>query len=87
MRQAAASAYDPLVPVHAQLQGPRATRGVRCGSSTSAPVGAKPEPEMRGCEGYKPNLAAWADGGLQSSSTELKGPQAVARSSTRLHGR
>ena len=43
------------------------------------------EPEMRGCEGYTPNLAAFADGGLQSSSTELKGPQQVGRSSTRLH--
>ena len=43
------------------------------------------EPEMRGCEGYKPNHAAFANGGLQSSSTELKGPQQVGRSSTRLH--
>ena len=41
--------------------------------------------EMRGCEGYKPNLAAFEGGGLQSSSTELKGPQQVSRSSTRLH--
>ena len=36
-------------------------------------------------DGYTPNLAAFADGGLQSSSTELRGPQQVARSSTRLH--
>ena len=43
------------------------------------------EPEMRGCEGYQPNHAAFANGGLQSSSTELKGPQQVGRSSTRLH--
>ena len=50
-----------------------------------APAPSTAEPEMRGCEGYKPNLAAFADGGLQSSSTELKGPQQVARSSTRLH--
>jgi hypothetical protein len=48
-------------------------------------VAAVAKPEMRGCEGYKPNMAAWEHGGLQSSSTELKGPQAVARSSTRLH--
>jgi len=41
--------------------------------------------QMRGCEGYRPNLAAFADGGLQSSSTELGGPQQVGRSSTRLH--
>lgn len=46
---------------------------------------AAPAPEMRGCEGYTPNLAGWADGGLQSSSTELKGPQYGAKPSTRLH--
>ena len=40
---------------------------------------------MRGCEGYKPNLSAFEGGGLQSSSTELKGPQQVGRASTRLH--
>ena len=46
---------------------------------------ASAEPEMRGCEGYKPNYGAFANGGLTSSSTELGGPQAVGRSSTRLH--
>ena len=46
---------------------------------------AAPAPEMRGCEGYTPNLAGWANGGLQSSSTELKGPQYGAKPSTRLH--
>ena len=42
-------------------------------------------PQMRGAEGYRPNYAAFAHGGLQSSSTELGGPQQVGRSSTRLH--
>jgi hypothetical protein len=46
---------------------------------------AASDPEMRGCEGYTPNYGAFANGGLQSSSTELKGPQCVGRSSTRLH--
>ena len=53
--------------------------------AAQAPVAAASEPEMRGCEGYTPNLAAFADGGLTSSSTELGGPQQVGRSSTRLH--
>ena len=44
-----------------------------------------PAHEMRGTEGYQPNYAAFANGGLQSSSTELGGPQQVGRSSTRLH--
>ena len=52
---------------------------------TGSHVPATAEPEMRGCEGYQPNHAAFANGGLQSSSTELKGPQQVGRSSTRLH--
>ncbi len=52
-------------------------------AASHAPTAA--EPAMRGCEGYQPNHAAFANGGLQSSSTELKGPQQVGRSSTRLH--
>jgi hypothetical protein len=63
-------------------RGRRNGRGSRDHASSSHPTG---DHEMRGCEGYVPNLAAFANGGLQSSSTELGGPQQVARSSTRLH--
>jgi hypothetical protein len=89
-RLAAAAAYNAQfssTPADAGAAAPR--QPAPAGPSNAAPpppsTAGRIEPEMRGCEGYSPNMAAFAHGGLQSSSTELKGPQSVPRSSTRLH--
>ena len=70
---------------NAAMSGGGAPAAAPAAPSAEVPAATDGAAEMRGCEGYKPNLAAFEGGGLQSSSTELKGPQQVGRSSTRLH--
>lgn len=80
-RDAAAAAYNRQFAPQQQQQAQQAPPQQQYGGGG----GYGQEPPMRGTEGYQPNYGAFANGGLQSSSTELKGPQQVGRSSTRLH--